>query len=375
MDAALGFRANVFQVQRTQQGGGKKSSSGGLASISVHPQAAPVVCRHTLEVLISLAKSFPIHFLPCGGAATEATTPHSDKKTSKPAEFWETLLKLDREGWSSKKGKSVVRSHSSVSIKAEEDDTALSALTFSAFGQLLGMLASPVIKRSSLLTDKLLRLLSLISLGQPDVLKRLDDSTRTEETTERGVLADKAVKEEQIQLAVEVLTSKACSEEGLEDVTALLLNLSYGGTQTRESILHLLLAGARQLGIVVSNHVSDLLQELAELKAGGGLATVVKEDEDEGKHKGVMSDRFTKESVVLTAPTKPKGGGELQLGSMIALTNKTSSQSFFLRVLKVIIQLREAALLAIKKAQKARKDAEAKKKDAESKQTEKIEGT
>merc|ERR1719192_80047 len=87
-----------------------------------------------------------------------------------------------------------------------------------------------------------------------------------------------------------------------------------------------------------------------------------KDDEDEGKHKGVMADRFTREAVVLTAPTKPKGGGELQLGSMVALTNKTSSQSFFLRVLKVIIQLREAALLAIKKAQKARRDTEAKKK-------------
>merc|ERR1712128_364491 len=78
-----------------------------------------------------------------------------------------------------------------------------------------------------------------------------------------------------------------------------------------------------------------------------------------------MADRFTKEAVVLTAPTKPKGGGELQLSSMTALTNKTSSQSFFLRVLKVIIQLREAALLAIKKAQKAKKDAEAKKKEAD----------
>jgi E3 ubiquitin-protein ligase HUWE1 len=50
---------------------------------------------------------------------------------------------------------------------------------------------------------------------------------------------------------------------------------------------------------------------------------------------------------------------------MTALTNKTSSQSFFLRVLKVIIQLREAALLAIKKEQKAKKDAETKKKEAE----------
>merc|ERR1712142_9047 len=362
MDAALGFRANVFQVQRAQQSGGKKSSSAGLASISVLPQAAPVVCRHTLEVLISLAKSFPIHFLPGAGSsnaqATSDNTP-SDKKSSKPAEFWETILKLDRECWSSKKGKSVVRSHSSVSIKSEDDEAGNSALSFSAFGQLLSMLASPVIKRSSLLTEKLLRLLSLISLGQPDVLKRLDDSSRAEENSDGGLLVDKAIKEDQIQLAVEVLTSKACSEEGLEDVTALLLNLSYGGTQTRESILHLLLAGARQLGNVVSAHVSDLLNELAELKSSGGLATMGKDDEDEGKHKGVMADRFTKESVVLTAPAKPKGGGELQLSSMTALTNKTSSQSFFLRVLKVIIQLREAALLAIKKAQKAKKEADA----------------
>ena len=55
MDAALGFRANVFQVTRYCGQSGKKSSSSS-ASISVHPQAAPVVCRHTLEVLISLAK-------------------------------------------------------------------------------------------------------------------------------------------------------------------------------------------------------------------------------------------------------------------------------------------------------------------------------
>ena len=348
--------------------GGKKQSSAGAASIAVHPQAAPVVCRHTLEVLISLAKSFPIHFLPAGAVgagSSESSAPASEKKSGKPAEFWETLLKLDRECWTSKKGKSVVRSHSSVSIKSEEEDAVTASLTFSAFGQLLGMLASPVIKRSSLLTDKLLRLLSLISLGQPDLLKRqeLPESARLDGGTEASLLVDKAIKEDQIQLAVEVLTSKACSEEGLEDVTALLLNLSYGGTQTRESILHLLLAGARQLGNVVSSHVSDLLTELAELKSSGGLAGQTKEEEEEGKHKGVLSDRFTKESVVLVAPTKPKGGGELQLSSMTALTNKTSSQSFFLRVLKVIIQLREAALQAIKKAQKAKKDAELKKKD------------
>jgi hypothetical protein len=43
-----------------------------------------------------------------------------------------------------------------------------------------------------------------------------------------------------------------------------------------------------------------LLTELAELKANGGLASLPKE---EGKHKGVMADRFT-ESVVMTAHNK-----------------------------------------------------------------------
>ena len=63
--------------------------------------------------------------------------------------------------------------------------------------------------------------------------------------------------------------------------------------------------------------------------------------------------------MVVTAPSKVKGGSELQLPSMNALTNKTSSQAFFLRVLKVIIQLRETALASIKKAKtaKAAKDA------------------
>ena len=233
-----------------------------------------------------------------------------------------------------------------------------SALSFSAFGQPSSMLDSPVINRSYLLTDKLLRLLSLMPSGQLDVIKRLDDSAKQEENTGGGIPVDKAVKEDQIQLAVEVLTSKTCSKEGLTDATALLWGLSNGGTRTRESILHLLLAGARQLG-----NVSDLLIEIAELKASGGLATLPKEEEEEGKHNGVMVDRFIKEAVVLTAPIKPKGWGELQLSSMTVQTNKTSSQSFFLMVFKVIIQLQEAVLL-IKKAQKAKKDVEATKKEA-----------
>lgn len=50
---------------------------------------------------------------------------------------------------------------------------------------------------------------------------------------------------------------------------------------------------------------------------------------------------------MITAPVKIKGRGgrELQLPSMQALTSKASSQAFFLRILKVIIQLTESTQL------------------------------
>lgn len=57
------------------------------------------------------------------------------------------------------------------------------------------------------------------------------------------------------------------------------------------------------------------------------------------------------ESVVIVAAQKRTlGGRELQLPSMSSLTSKTSTQKFFLRVLQVIIQLREDTRRANKKA-------------------------
>jgi hypothetical protein len=45
LEAALGCRANVFQVHKT----GKKHSSNTSGTVTIHPQAAPVVCRHALD--------------------------------------------------------------------------------------------------------------------------------------------------------------------------------------------------------------------------------------------------------------------------------------------------------------------------------------
>ncbi len=374
MDAALGFRANVFQVNRTMVGKKSSTSSEKVAnSINIHPGASAVVCRHTLEVLISLAKSFPGYFLPWkeheqhskpkdkedSAAKPKGSKNDSSKKSdsASSADFWDTLLKLDSQsGSQSKKGKSVVRSHSSVSSfkSGDEDDEKKGNGSFvsSIFGQLLSMLSSPVIRRNSVLTDKLLRLLSIISVGQPDFNKR---PAEVEGEGKKEQQQPTAISPDHLKLAVEVLTSKACSEEGLEDVNALLLNLSYGPEPTRDTILRLLLEGAQQLGSVVRQNVLDLQMELRKLKTKSGEESSSSTDaQKQNTSKGLLMDRFTSDQVVLTAPTKIKGGPELQLPSMNALTSKTSSQAFFLRVLKVIIQLREAALLAMKKPAKTK---------------------
>lgn len=93
-------------------------------SILIHPQAAPLVCRHVLDTLISLAKAFP-HFLRPDLSREESklsissqssnrdeTSPASSRSGScKDPDFWEVLLKLDSSSLT-KKGKSIVKSHS-----------------------------------------------------------------------------------------------------------------------------------------------------------------------------------------------------------------------------------------------------------------------
>ena len=209
LEAALGCRANVFQLYRTA---GKKHSSTGNAFVTIHPQASPVVCRHVLDALISLAKMFPNQFLPSkakevqkcdndkekesdnksktsvvsdkGSANTVQKAKHVDRQDSKSdkidTDFWELLVKLDTM-CNSKKGKGIQRTHSNAS---NEQETGYKDYDTAPIGQLMAMLSHPVIKRSQLLTDRLLRLLGLISS------RLLDSDRQTASSTCRPSTAD-----------------------------------------------------------------------------------------------------------------------------------------------------------------------------------------
>lgn len=65
--------------------------------------------------------------------------------------------------------------------------------------------------------------------------------------------------------------------------------------------------------------------------------------------KGTVNNRFTRETVIITASSKVKTTCDLQLPSMVPLTSKSSSQIFFLRVLRVIVQIRDAIKKSLEK--------------------------
>ncbi|GFT18781.1 e3 ubiquitin-protein ligase HUWE1 [Nephila pilipes] len=444
LDAALGCRTNVFQIRRltTAHRRANDRHTLGIQSVlqpnvplvTIHPLASPVICRHVLDTLISLAKSFPVHFLPVTGKDDKAkegiSKPdhkqgkgQSDKTDSKSSgvksdssrsesDFWDVLVKLDSLSTTSRKGKSALKTQSvitygSTANVSSDPDLKLGGFQASALAQLIGLLAHPVVRRSSVLTDRLLRLLALISLALPEpkgkgksnsdfrhqISEAQLDATdlaaslhsengqkkitpETKIQTSNLLLEDnedeKKIMKHYLKLAVEVLTSKTCSEEGLEDATALLLRLSRGCIKTRRTVLFLLLDGARQLGQAVCNNIRALIYELKHLNVQ--LATEKfsetedRDSEYDGKFqpKGTIQDRFTNRAVVITAPSKIKSrtGRELQLPSMSSLTSKASSQAFFLRILKVIIQLTESTPLLPKSKITSESDARERSSDA-----------
>lgn len=299
----------MFHILKPSATGGVKKQ-GTTCTITIHSQAAPIICRHTLDVLISLAKSFPSYFLPRPPSSEEKKENESKKSASSSAlsgtkkqetgtDFWDLLARLDSQS-ASRKGKGLARTHSSAtshgassSSTGAEEETRHLSLESSPFGQLLALLSSSVVRRSSLLTDRLLRLLSLISLGifydkvqakQSPKIKEIDlglpdssavasqqhqqqqqqrrhsEGVRMRDWERRELHAsamnpaaqqqretaidlsltgsdaspqDLQLLEQHLKLAVDVLTSKSCSEEGLEDATSLLLSLSYGPPPTR----------------------------------------------------------------------------------------------------------------------------------------------
>ena len=83
-------------------------------------------------------------------------------------DFWNLLIKLDN-AVGGKRGKSLQRLPSGSSSNGSLNEAISvpgSGFEAWALGQLMTMVAHPVVRRSQLLTDRLVRLLSLVSVGR-----------------------------------------------------------------------------------------------------------------------------------------------------------------------------------------------------------------
>ena len=257
---------------------------------------------------------------------------------------------------------------------------------------LLLMLDHPIMNKNNQLMDKLFRLLLLISQSfQNSIIAKKETvpsplaastpmtnepaaapTTTTAETAattttttsapptavvptpEKLVISDdQVVLGAQLDLVIKALISKSCTEEGLESATMLLLNISKINQATRDKVLHLLLNGIRHLGKDISEEIKNLLLEVQDYltknksAVAGGNAPGNDDDSSSApideSSKLFDSFRSLRSNTVTTANADPHSKQQdLQLPAMVMLTAKTANQQFLLRILKVIIQLREA---------------------------------
>lgn len=192
---SLGSRTNVFCIKRQGKAGLERSTH-----VSIHPQASHFVCKHVLDALLFLAKSFPASFTPYQAAKPHPSCSKDDNSSSeaKPVastpqestDFWDILLKLDTAG-SGRKGKSAAKTSSIQSHLASTTDSPTEEIrdfSMAPIGQLLITLAHPVVQESVAVTDKLLRLLSVTSAALPDTPEKSSKQTEGSETTSSGTV-------------------------------------------------------------------------------------------------------------------------------------------------------------------------------------------
>lgn len=396
INAALGSHAKIFQLE-----GEVASKSAGTGNkINIHPLAGTTISHNVLDLLIFLGRHFGVSFLPAELLPKEKVEERKDESSDVLSNFWQILLKLD--GAVGRKGKGPLKG-----FKYSENKELLTEqelFSRSIIGQLMDLFTHDIITDSVPLMDKLLRLLSIASsaipraglrvtnkeatptIDQPTPAQPLTSWSRQEQPESGGALEksntlDDVFKKEDfttikvsvvapplLSNIISVLTSGKCSEEGLEEATTLLTNLSKCSISTREQILFMLLDGVRTIGhtlcsqiICLDDSVNAKINEQALEKE---LLNYNQQDLAQAKKKHVPPGDSAAPSGgnILSGIVLPSAAGpeeqhvdhshDLHLPTMEPLTCKGSQQSFFVRMLKVVCQLRESAQLAINAANK-----------------------
>jgi hypothetical protein len=270
----------------------------------------------------------------------------------------------------------------------------------SPLARLMLMLDSPVLKHNPQLMDKMLTCLAYASAGIPqlDAANNPNSTAAIIRSTNRALAASSAantdqtmgtlldndatitnegpsgqvalsenepVLSKQIELVVGVLKNKLCTQDGLQQAYTLLNNLSKVNSATRTMIIQHLLKGTRELGMAVCAEIERLLDEALKYNStqvlrsqqpttsaaaandenmmavdGGALTPQGGSGNRLFSAQQTLIDSYS--NLVISSPKQKTARGELQLPSMSILVEKNANQKFFVRLIRLIISLREA---------------------------------
>lgn len=313
--------------------------------INIHPQSVTPICCEVLDHLIPIAKIYPLSFLPLKRKKhssyidTESTNTNNEKMEYQ--NFWDILIQIDNTSFKRKmEGKNpFMPSTSSKKCKFSDEFITYKSFEDTPFGKLIQMLSYC---KNKFVTGKLLRLLSLISTGLGFEEKNkmtLDSKGQTSYIVDKTLLP---TTESQLKIIVHTLTESTGTADGLEEF--LILNLCKCSVKTRLILYKLLIDSVKDLALKVEKNILSLMTDLEQFSQDNTrLETSMALSFSLQNIKGTLHDRFTNESVVVNSfsgNVQPKSS-EIQLPSMGPLTSKQSSQAKFLRVLKVVIKIKE----------------------------------
>ena len=411
INAALGSHAKILQFTSGAKGG-KGSNGDGGSKVNIHPLAGMAICYNILDLLIFLGRHFSNSFLPSslmppeGGdktrtlSAGEGGEDKSKREEDVSGEavvtnFWQILMKLNSAA--GRKGKGPLKGFKYSDSKEAVTDQEI--FSNSIIGQLMGLFTHDIIKDNIALVDKLLRILSIASSTIPatgflsahsgkefaapgknledsvsPVAGNPDKSSKSQDERALGVegKANSATVAMELSIVaphlldniISVLISGRCTEDGLEEATTLLTNLSKCSIPTRKRILYMLLDGVKTIGHTLCHQISVLSDSvtagLQEHALEQGLNVLDQQDKVKNAGKKKMTTSSLAGSAgasnVLTGIVLPTAGTEdhhmdhshdLHIPAMVPLTCKGSQQSFFVRMLKVVCHLMESAQQAI----------------------------
>ncbi len=194
-----------------------------------------------------------------------------------------------------------------------------------------------------------------------------NDATITNEgpSGQVALSENEPVLSKQIELVVGVLKNKLCTQDGLQQAYTLLNNLSKVNSATRTMIIQHLLKGTRELGMAVCAEIERLLDEALKYNStqvlrsqqpttsaaaandenmmavdGGALTPQGGSGNRLFSAQQTLIDSYS--NLVISSPKQKTARGELQLPSMSILVEKNANQKFFVRLIRLIISLREA---------------------------------